>query len=170
MDLRSLMSGFGISVQQRKENDMNKKLLVVADLGHFKAYKLEQNQRFSQPRLQLLEQWDTDVPRHLSQELSDQAGQFRKDRKANGNGGSSNVSDGEQHNLDLERRRRALKTVATHMRELLNRKEIDVDGCYFAAGPEINGAILEHLDQQTKARIQKNVCANLTRLDTQDVI
>ena len=56
------------------------------------------------------------------------------------------------------------------MRELLNRKEIDVDGCYFAAGPEINGAILEHLDQQTKARIQKNVCANLTRLDTQDVI
>src|SRR3954452_20286921 len=99
MDLRSLMSGFGISVQQRKENDMNKKLLVVADLGHFKAYKLEQNESFSQPRLQLLEEWDTDVPRHLSEELSDQAGQFRKDHRAgNLNGGPSNLSDGEQHN------------------------------------------------------------------------
>ena len=149
---------------------MNTKLLVVADLGHFKAYKLEQNQSFSQPRLQLLEQWDTDVPRHLSEELSDQAGQYRKDRKSNLNGGPSNLSDGEQHNIDLERRRRALKTVATHMWELLNRKQIDVDGCYFAAGPEINGAILDHLDQKTKARIQKNVCANLTRLNPEEVV
>jgi protein required for attachment to host cells len=146
---------------------MNKKLLVVADLGHFKAYKLEQNQSFSQPRLQLLEQWDTDVPRHLSQELSDQAGQYRKGSVPSG---GSNLSDGEQHNIDLERRRRALKTVATHMRELLNRKEIDVDGCYFAAGPEINGAILDQLDNQTKSRIQKNVCANLTRLNTEEVV
>jgi 23S rRNA G2069 N7-methylase RlmK/C1962 C5-methylase RlmI len=146
---------------------MNKKLLVVADLGHFKAYKLEQNQSFSQPRLQLLEQWDTDVPRHLSQELSDQAGQYRKGSVPSG---ASNLSDGEQHNIDLERRRRALKTVATHMRELLNRKEIDVDGCYFAAGPEINGAILDQLDNQTKSRIQKNVCANLTRLNTEEVV
>src|ERR1041385_2632127 len=146
---------------------MKKKLLVLADLGHFKAFRLEQNQNFSQPRLQLLEQWDTNVPRHLSEEVTDQAGQFRKGTVP---AGPSNLSDGEEHNLDLERRRRALKTVATHLRELLNRKELDVDGCYFAASSEINGAIMEELDQHTRARIQKNVAANLTRLNPDQVI
>jgi len=146
---------------------MKRKLLVLADLGHFKAYRLEEDQNFSQPRLQLLEQWDTNVPRHLSEELTDQAGQFRKGTVP---AGASNLSDGEEHNLDLERRRRALKTVATHLRALLNRKEIDVDGCYFAASSEINGAILNELDQQTRSQIQKNVCANLTRLNSDQVI
>lgn len=149
---------------------MNTKLLVIADLGHFKAYKVEESQNFSQPRLRLLEEWETNVPRHLSEELSDQAGQFRKDHKGATNGGASNLSDGEQHNIDLERRRRAVKTVAHRMCEMLSRKETDVDGCYFAAGPEINGAILEQLDRGTRSQIQKNVCANLTRLNAEQVI
>ena len=146
---------------------MKKKLLVLADLGHFKAYQFEQDNSYSTPRLQLLEEWATDVPRHVSQQLSDQAGQFRKGTTA---GGPSNLSDGEEHNFDLERRRRALKTVAAHMRELLRKDEPDLDGCYFAAGPEINSAILEALDPQSRARIQKNVCANLTRLNPEQVI
>ena len=119
---------------------MKKKLLVLADLGHFKAYQLEQDNSYSTPRLQLLEEWETQVPKHLSEELTDQAGQYRKGSVP---GGASNLSDGEQHNIDLERRRRALKTVTAHMRELLRKDEPDLDGCYFAAGPEINGAILE---------------------------
>src|SRR2546423_9264616 len=144
---------------------MKKKLLVLADLGHFKAYRLEQENTFSTPRLQLLEEWETDVPRHVSQQLSDQAGQFRKGTTP---GGPSNLSDGEEHNFDLERRRRALKTVTTHLRDLLNREDDGVDGCYFAAGSEINGAIMEGLDPQSRARIQKNVCANLTRLGPEE--
>ena len=144
---------------------MTKKLLVVADLGHLKAYRLEESERFSKPRLQLLEQWQTNVPNHLSQEVTDQAGQYRKGSVA---GGPSDLSDGEEHNLDLERRRRALKSLAGHISELLGRE--DVESCYFAAGSEINQAIINALDPRVRSRIEKNLPLNLTKLNPAEVI
>ncbi len=57
---------------------MQRKLLVVADLGRLKAYRLEDSRQFSRPSLQLVEDWGTAATRHFSEEVSDQAGQFRK--------------------------------------------------------------------------------------------
>ena len=85
---------------------MTTKLVVVADLGHFKAYRLEESPDFSRPRIKLLEDWETNVSKHLSEEVTDQAGQFRK---GSAPAGPTDRSDGEEHNLDLERRRRAVE-------------------------------------------------------------
>jgi len=49
---------------------MTRKLLVVADLGRFKAYRFEQDPKFSHPRLELLEDWETGVTHHLSEEVN----------------------------------------------------------------------------------------------------
>ena len=145
---------------------MTRKLLVVTDLGRFKAYRFEQDRKFSHPRLELLEDWETGVTRHLSEEVTDQAGKFRKGIFRSE--GPAALSDGEQHNLDLERRRRALKAVARRIAELL--KEQDVDGCYLAADHRINQPILEEMDMGTRNRIEKNVPVNLSKLSSSEVM
>jgi hypothetical protein len=146
---------------------MAKKLVVLADLGHFKAFQLDDDRNFSNPRLQLLEDWETNVTQHLSEELTDQAGQFRRGVPAASEGATA-MSDGEQHNLDLERRRRAVKSVAKRINELLVKDQ--VEACYLAADRQINAAILDQIDQRARSKIQKNVTANLTRLEPAQVI
>ncbi len=143
---------------------MNTKLLVVADLGKFKAYRWEDSRQFSKPHLELLEAWETNVGHHLRDEVSDQAGRFRKGHSE----GASPLSDGEQHNIDLERRRRAVRTVAKRIRELLHREPFE--GWYLAAGCEINRNLLDELDREAREKIQKNVTANLTRLKPAEVV
>ncbi len=145
---------------------MNSKLVVVADLGRMKAYRLEESRQYSHPRLELLEDSETNVTHHLRQDLTDQAGQYR-----NGPGaaaGPGTFSDGEQHNIDLERRRRAVKTLAQRLSALLEREP--VDGCYLAADSRINQPILDELAPRTRAKIQKNVTANLSKLNQEELI
>ncbi len=147
---------------------MTTKRLVLAGLGRFKVYRFEQGREFSHPRLQLLEDFETAVTRHLSGEVSDQAGQFRRGVPTAAEGATA-MSDGEQHNMDLERRRRALKTVARRVSDLVNREK-GADGLYFAADAQINRAILDELDAGARAKLQKNVTANLTKLDSAQII
>ncbi len=143
---------------------MSTKLLFLADLGRFKAYHLEESRQFSHPRLELIEDSESNVTRHLSQELSDQAGRFRRGVPE----AATATTDGEHHNLDLERRRRALKMMAGRIRELLNQEK--AGEFYFAADPQINRAILDQLDERARSRLQKNVAANLTKLDAEQII
>jgi hypothetical protein len=137
------------------------KLLVVADLGRMKAYRLEEDKAYSKPRLELLDDWETGVNQHLSESLSDQAGRYRKGVGASE--GASSLSDGEQHNIDLERRRRAVKALAQRITLLLDRETLD--GCYLAADSRINQPILDEMDRRTRGRIQKTVAANLSKLN-----
>ena len=141
---------------------MKRTLLVLMDSGHFKAYRMEENPRFSTPRLELLEEWDTAV----TQRISDQAGQFAKGSLSFS--AINDMADGERHNLELELRRRALKEMAARLSELLEREP--VDGCYLAAGKEINHAVLDALAVPVREKIQKNVAVNLTRLNPSDII
>ena len=55
------------------------------------------------------------------------------------------------------------KTVARRIGELLQDRELE--GCYLAADTQINKAIMAEMDDRTRLRIQKNIPANLTRLD-----
>jgi hypothetical protein len=145
---------------------MTKRLLVVADLGRFRAYRWEADPAFSHPRLELIEEWETNMNHHLREEVTDQAGRFRK-----GNGqmeGPAALSDGEQHNLDLERRRRAMKTVAKRISELLETES--VEGCYLAADSRINQPILDQIDIRARGRIEKNVSANLSKLSPAELV
>jgi hypothetical protein len=44
-----------------------------------------------------------------------------------------------------------------------------VDGCYLAADSRINQPILNEMDQRTRLRIQKNVTANLSKLNPSEL-
>jgi len=110
------------------------------------------------PRLELLDEWQTEVSEHLSEELTDQFGQYRK--------GPSEMSDGEAHNLELEQRHRAAKKIAKQIDALTS----DVEGWYFAAPREINQELLDEMDRATRQKLEKNVPADLTRVTPAQII
>lgn len=145
---------------------MKERMLVVADLGRLKAYRLQEGRQFSHPRLELVEDSETGITHHLSEELTDQAGRFR--RSLAHNEGQSALSDGEQHNIDLERRRRAVKTLAQRINELLDREH--TEEFYLAADKRINQQLLEEIPAANRAKLQKNVPANLSKLSTEELV
>jgi hypothetical protein len=145
---------------------MNRTLLVLLDAGRFKAYRMEQSPRFSTPRLELLEEWESNVTRRLSDQVTDQAGQFSKG--SIGFAAVSDMADGERHNLALEQHRRALKKMAARIGELLEHEGLEEWS--LAAGKEINQTVLDLLPEAARQKIQRNVPANLTRLPTTEVL
>lgn len=145
---------------------MTTKLLVVMDSGRFKAYRLEDSSQFTTPRLRPLEEWQTDVNERISDQVTDQAGQFSKGSM--GFVSVGDMADGERHNLELERRRRALKNMAARINQLVQQEP--GSSCYIAAGKEINHAVWEALDRRTQESIVKNVVANLTKLTPREII
>jgi hypothetical protein len=147
-------------------NDMKRTLLVVMDLGRFKAYRMEESPRFRRPRLKLLEQWSTPVTRRISDQVTDKAGQFAKGSLSFA--AVNDMADGERHNLDLERRRRALKQMTARVGELLQQETLEA--CYLVTSRMINKTVLNTLADRVHQRIQKNVTADLTRLKPFQII
>lgn len=145
---------------------MKNKLVVVTDLGMFKAYRMEKDPLSSSPRLELLEDFETVVESRISDQVTDQAGRFSKGGTTPG--GPAEHANGERHNIRLEQERRVIKQVAEKLSLLLRRE--DVDGCYFAATGEINRRILDHLHPEVRSKIQKNVASDLTKIDKSQIL
>ena len=129
------------------------KLVIVSDLGHLKAYRLDDRPQFSHPRLRLIEEREVGVT-HYFPETFDKSTQRPVIAGAR--------SDNRAQNVDLERQQRAVKILAGSIVDLIHRE--DVDGCYFAADSRINQSILDEMDPETREKIQKNILANLSKL------
>jgi hypothetical protein len=140
-------------------------LLVVADLGGFKAFKLENNNHHhpnNTPRLELLEQFaNPEVHGRLVDKVSDLSGRFP--RRTGGTRAAGAMADGERHNIELESRKRLIRQLANRLNSLARSPEID--RCFLAASKEINHPLFEELEPQVRAKITKNVPADLTKLD-----
>ena len=146
---------------------MKNTLIVVADLGTFKAYKLDKNGFHSHPRLELIETFNT-VEAHgkLTDKVTDQAGQFPKGQGIPGVIGD--MSNGERHNIQLEQRKRLVKQLAERLESLV--RPDTVESCYFAASREYNQQILDVLDHRVRSKIERNVPSNLTKIDKSDLM
>ena len=140
---------------------MKEKLVVLADLGHLKIYKMTQDEFSSSPQFELLEDFATsNVHGRMSDILTDGAGRFQ--------GGQPYIhqirASGERHNIELEFERRGVQQVAN----AINRAFRNLRGnepVLFAANGEINKAIVERLDPAVRSRIDKNVPEDLTKIN-----
>lgn len=143
------------------------KLVVLTDLGTFKAYRLEEDRVSSSPRLQPVDGYETPLgDDRIGRRLSDQAGQFQK-----GSLSFAAVNDsanGERHNIWLENEKRSVKQIAERMDELLSNGEFDA--CYFAASNEINGQIVDNLSPQARGKIEKNLHCNLVNAPKEELL
>ena len=143
---------------------MNNKLVVVTDLGSFKAYRLEANGLHRTPRLELIEEFNL-VEAHgkLSNRLSDLGGRYLSPTM-----GKWASPWGERHNIELEQKRRLIKQVAHALTDLLRRN--GADGCYLAASKEINHQILAELPREARAKIEKIVPCDLTKVERAELL
>ena len=146
---------------------MKNTLVVVADLARFKAFRLENTDVQRTPRLELLEEFmNEDAHGKLVDKVTDLSGRFpRGGARA---AGSCAMSDGERHNIELEMRKRLVKQLAQHFNSLA--RERGVERCFLAASREINHALLDELEPQVRAKIEKNVPANLTKMERVELL
>jgi hypothetical protein len=146
---------------------MKNTLVVVADLGCFKAFHLDDNHLNRSPRLELLEEFESpEAHGKLVEKVTDLSGRFgRGSGPVNGPGA---MSDGERHNLELEMRKRLVRQLAQRFNHLARPKE--VERCLLAASKEINRQLLDELEPQVRAKIEKNIPADLTKLEPGEIL
>jgi len=141
------------------------KILIIADLGHFKAYKVSKEPMES-ARVTLIESYDTiDGHGRMGEKLSDNAGRFSR-----GDKGTTTVSggSGEPHNLALETEKRLVKLIAEDISELISRERCT--DWNLAAPAKINKQIIENLKPGIKDKMNKSVTANLTKTDKSEIL
>jgi hypothetical protein len=142
---------------------MKARLLMVADLGLLKAFRLEQPEQGS-PRLIPLEQLSLEsAHQHLTDQLTDSAG-----RRASHPGTRGGGTMADRHNLDLEVRRRLIKKLARKIEEIATGH--GEDGWWLAAHKEILHPILEALPQALRARAETQVPRDLTKLEPKEIL
>jgi hypothetical protein len=146
---------------------MKNTLVIIAELGCLKAYKLENGELNRTPRLELLEHYTNNKAKErLVEQVSDSSGRFgRGGMKSNSAGG---MGDGERHNIQLEQRKRLVREIAKRLNALAKPREIE--RCLLAASREINNQLIAELDPAVRAKIEKNLSADLTKIETAQLL
>lgn len=140
------------------------KVIIAVDLGHFKAYKVTKQEHES-PKIQLIESYDSlEAHGKLSDKLSDTSGRFAMGGGKNG----AAKGYGEPHNLKLEMEKKAAKLISNDINAII-RKE-GLPKWYLAASKMINSQLLENLEAGVRARLDKNIMSNLTKIDKSDIM
>ena len=139
---------------------MTDKLIVLADLGRVKAFRVTHDMLTSKPQLQLI--YDCEFPEahgRLLDKLTDNAGRFM-------DSGSAGTSIRENQHLRAENERRLICLVAEKVSEL-----VQGERCwYFAAAESINGRIVEQIDPRTRATLFRNVPSDLVKIPKQEIL
>lgn len=153
--------------REKFKSTMRTDLIITADLGLLRAYRIVQGVHDRQPRLELIDELRPESAHEkLSEQLTDQAGRFPK------GGGPGNVpgdlSAGERHNLELEQKRRLIKLLAQKINALLGEER--VTGCFMAASAPSHTELLDALDATARAKIEKILPLDLTKADPQELL
>ncbi len=143
---------------------MDKVIIATVDLGHFKAYKVSANPNES-ARLELLESYDIlDTHGKFIEKFTDAEGSFDR---GEGKAGIATGS-GEPHHLELEIEKKVIRRIADDISTLVLK-----EGCskwYLAAGERINNQVVENLAPAVKAKLDKNIKADLTKTEKSKIL
>lgn len=144
---------------------MKNTMVVVTDLACLKAYRIDASPQHSSPRLELVDEFHSvDAHGRLVDKVSDLSGRFPR----GGGNGSAAMSAGERHNILLEQRKRQVRQLAGRLNTLISRP--DIEHCLLAASKEINNQLIEELPVPTRSKIQKNLSADLTKLEKSELL
>lgn len=143
---------------------MDKTVLITADLGHFKAYRVTK-EAMESPRVTLIESYDS-IEGHgkLVDKLSDSAGRFRR----GGGQDESAMGSGERHTIERETEKRLVRMIAKDIDAVIDSEECE-SWC-LAAGEAINRQVVENLSPEVKARLDKNIAADLTNINKSEIL
>ena len=104
---------------------MKNTLVVVADLGCFKAFRLENHHPAHTARLEPVEEFNNaEAHGKLGDKVSDLSGRFPRTSSAAHSAGA--MSDGERHNIELESRKRLVRQLAQQFNALARGKDVEL--------------------------------------------
>jgi hypothetical protein len=136
---------------------MNALLVVVADRGAVKAYKVIQTP-VRGPSAQLIEEQELrEAHERYRDKVTDQAGAF----PSAGTAGQGNAI-AERMSMETEEDSRLFKAIAQRIEDIARRSQ--PLSWTFAAPPEINSAILQHLPKDLQEILDQNVKHDLTKV------
>jgi hypothetical protein len=139
------------------------KIVIVADSGHFCAYTLSETPLGTE-KLDLIERFDSlEAHARFSATVSDGPGKFGQARGKNWSKGY-----GEPHNALLEKEKKLIKNIASSINKIIGGEQCD--GWYLAAQKIINGQIIDYLEPEVRAKLEKNIAADLTKADKADIL
>lgn len=140
------------------------KIVIVVDLGHFKAFKVT-TAKMESPRVTLIESYDSiDGHGKLSEKLSDSAGSFKRGE------GKRKVAkgSGESHNMKTELEKRLTKLIANDINYLVSRE--DCAKWDMAAPAKINNQIIAQLAPEVKEKLGSSITADLTGTEKSKIL
>jgi hypothetical protein len=136
---------------------LNNLLLVVADRGGLKAFRVESNPPPRPPRLRQVQSLELTISHgRYADKVTDQAGRFGTSTP--GVGGSA-----EHTTIELENSRRAVKQVAEQIVAVV--KQEKSEGLLLAAPALMNTALVEELPPDLRNLLVENVSADLRKTD-----
>jgi len=139
---------------------MTDKMIVLADLGRVKAFRVTHDMMHSRPQLELVYDCEfLEAHGRLLDKVTDLAGRFPVS-------GSAGASNSEHHQLREENERRLIRLVAEKISELVQGERY----WFLAAGEGINGRILDHLRPEIRASLYKNIPADLVKTPKQQIM
>lgn len=142
---------------------MNEKLVIVTDLGLFKAYQLEPTP-LGTPHLELLEQFLLEEAHHrLVEQVTDFAG--RRTDTTQRTGGTPLM---DAHNFQLELHRRLIRKIADHIQRLA--RERTQQPLCLVAPREIHHQLLHALPGNVRDRIRLNVARDLIKAEKTELL
>jgi hypothetical protein len=144
---------------------MARTIIIAADLGHFKAYRITKDPMEKSPRVTLIKGYDS-IEGHgkLGDKLSDSAGRFVR----GGGKKKSAKGSGERHNIELETEKKIIRMIARDIDDLIVSEKCEK--WYLAAAEKINGQIVEKLTPEVKIKLDKNIAADLTKIDKSEIL
>ncbi len=150
---------------------MKSSLLIIADRGNLKAYRVEKTANERPPRLNLLEAFSmVDAHRRISEQNTDLAGRFGVSGAAGGPRGSTGThqaSISDRH-YEIETSKRLYKQIAAHIMSILNRE--NAKRWSLAAPSEMNDALLSELDPGVRKTIAENLHADLVHVHPSELL
>jgi len=146
---------------------MKKTLVIVADLGNFKAYYWDADPFHSHPRLEMINSFEVIEARGKRANTLTTM-EKGSTKQASHSKMSATGSDGEQHNMHLEKRRRVIRETACLIADFL--KDRQVERCFMAAPEQINHQLVDSIAPDLRRKIEKNLVLNLTQVDKGEII
>jgi len=143
---------------------MNEHYVVTVDQGHLRIFAERQKPGQFVPGLEQVEALDFPLGRNqYTDRETDKAGRFGGSKEPSAASGSPNARNGmsidERLPMQREEARRRAKELAAQIDAFFqSRPEVSWD---FAAGPALNGAVLELISPAVRSRVRRSVAKDL---------
>lgn len=140
-------------------------VVVTANLGHLKAYRMEQTPTRGR-KLDLIDEMEfPEAHGHFLDKVTDMAGRFPVSAGA---GPGVAMAHGEALTAENEIHRRLVQLVGQRITAILEAER--PEGWHFAASPEVHQAILNELSPELRERVVRHAHADLTKVPTSEVL